>query len=92
MPSRKLCRIAVTSLLLEYVPHTFFEGVPLKFTSPYIVDCIIHKRSKQLTTMVYEIRASVDMICANCLFRAVGWKEWGRKKDTKRLFPTTPPA
>ena len=43
-------------------------------------------------TMVYEIRASADMIRANCLFSAVGWKEWGRKKDRKRLFPTTPPA
>jgi len=32
------------------------------------------------------------MIRANCLFSAVGWKEWGRKKDRKRLFPTTPPA
>ena len=32
------------------------------------------------------------MIRANCLFCAVGWKEWGRKKDRKRLFPTTPPA
>ena len=42
--------------------------------------------------MVYEIRASADMIRANCLFSAVGWKEWGRKKDRKRLFPTTPPA
>ena len=42
--------------------------------------------------MVYEIRVSADMIRANCLFSAVGWKEWGRKKDRKRLFPTTPPA
>ena len=45
-----------------------------------------------MITMVYEIRASADMIRANCLFSAVGWKEWGRKKDRKRLFPTTPPA
>jgi len=39
-------------------------------------------------TMVYEIRASADMIRANRLFSAVGWKEWGRKKDRKWLFPT----
>ena len=45
-----------------------------------------------VSTMVYEIRASADMIRANCLYSAVGWKEWGKKKDRKRLFPTTPPA
>ena len=51
---------------------------------------LIGAKTGKNNTMVYEIRASADMIRANCLFSAVGWKEWGRKKDRKRLFPTTP--